>query len=322
MKKSHVTDVGEKVCVASTPDKCRAIFNGEPAPHFRSLKEGREFYENALAEQNADSMQNKTQRKSRTNTDDNSRKLSKASDRLPTPTELGFPDRGIEPSDVGDSSLWYGGWNPKKTRQMRDDEQDELLSHLPQKQRDAIYFYTDDISESYMELLAYMRKDAMFNPNSDPARTKILDETISHLNEAITENSSGEERILYRGVSGNFAETCGKLPIGSQLSMPGFTSTSARSKATIYFMDSGEVEIGKDVVQRETKSIAKEAASVCFEMKTNKGMYLAGIECEQLLPSDTNWVVVGKRLSKINGYDDSTIFIQLIDADLLEDYQN
>lgn len=104
--------------------------------------------------------------------------------------------------------------------------------------------------------------------------------------------------------------------------MPGFTSTSARSKATIYFMDSGEVEIGKDVVQRETKSIAKEAASVCFEMKTNKGMYLAGIECEQLLPSDTNWVVVGKRLSKINGYDDSTIFIQLIDADLLEDYQN
>lgn len=63
MKKSHVTDEGEKVCIAPTPDKCRAIFNGEPAPHFPSMKTAREFYLNHLAEQNSDSMSNKTMRK-------------------------------------------------------------------------------------------------------------------------------------------------------------------------------------------------------------------------------------------------------------------
>lgn len=64
MRRWHVTDKGELPCDAKTPESCPVKFNGEPAPHFKSMKEGREFFLAHLESENPNSMKDKTQRKS------------------------------------------------------------------------------------------------------------------------------------------------------------------------------------------------------------------------------------------------------------------
>lgn len=316
MKRSHVTDEGEKVCVASTPDKCRAIFNGEPAPHFRSMKEGQEFYLTYLETENSNSMKNKTQRKLW-----NSEKLSTFSHRLPTSNELGFPDRAIEPSEK-DPNLWWGGNLQKDASSLDGDafaiqHQNETIANLPPNQRSALAFYMSYDFDNYRDILDYVRGFKRFEKEDK----EYFDDVVKNIDVALAENNTGEERILYRGVAGNFAEDCLKLPVGSKIAMPGFTSTSPSQTAASIFTDTTFLSQNIPTDVKFNGKSSTTTAGIYFEMKTDKGMYLAGAEHEHLLPRDTNWIVVGKRLTKIDGMKQDSVFIQLIDADLFETEQ-
>lgn len=328
MKKSHVTDEGEKVCVAETRESCTAKLNGEPSPHFKSMKEGREFFVAHLAAENPDSMQNKTQRKSRGA--GSIRKTSGRRRKLPTATELGFSsDHSVDWTYDVDERFIIRGSKAFIGYELR---KEEILEKLTQEQRDAVELYMAD--DNYAELNDYLRASSFEKQKMGPktcARLKKLSESLS---EILEQNSNGLDKVVFRGVKGNFAQQIGRLPVGSKLKMSGFTSTSSSPGfARDMFTDLQDFRV-EDLSDVENTDLEESfpdmnsdgapsvSAYVQFEMRTKSGMFLSGQEVEHLLPQDTKWVVVGKRFARpdvLRKGSPSSLMIQVVEESLLED---
>lgn len=239
-----------------------------------------------------------------------------SSENFPSPEELGL---STSLRESWEKQLFDG----KKNTIDRKNKIQEILAALPVEQRDAIETYIG--KEEYRRINGWLRGEPQYDLYLSESQLRRKLKTIVHnLDKTIAENSDNEDKIVYRGIAGEFANRAVSAPIGSQLSMPGFTSTSNSKMIASMFADShrftpNDVTEFSDLLSQH-QSIPS-GATVVFEMKTNKGMHLSGLEEETLLPRNTKWRVVGKRIVEMEAEGMSegfVFFIQLADEDLLK----
>lgn len=291
MKKSHITDKGEMPCNAKTPESCPVKFNGEPAPHFKSMKEGREFFLSYLESKNQNAIQEKTLRKSSASDDrfsphsmkpavttskkrsmeeiraeldrrKASAKLSKTfenvedsktsvslgkdkvpktvknsgkrganlssnksfaakvgsrenSQKLPSPAELGFSTAHFQEwEDCQDNRFVPASFLKGQAGYQK------FLSQLSEEQAIALNAYTGEdhfrFTNSFWRASQTERKELVAQHPQEVERAILIER---YLSQAIRDNSDGTDKIVYRGVTGDFARQAALTPVGSTMKL-------------------------------------------------------------------------------------------------------
>lgn len=251
--------------------------------------------------------------------------------KLPSPAELGFSTAHFQEwEDCQDNRFVPASFLKGQAGYQK------FLSQLSEEQAIALNAYTGEdhfrFTNSFWRASQTERKELVAQHPQEVERAILIER---YLSQAIRDNSNGTDKIVYRGVTGDFARQAALTPIGATMKFASFTSVSSELGTTIDFVDSQEFRRDaelSDVANAmmpelenhsgEREDDTKITASVQFEMRTEKGMFLSGEESEHILPLNTNWVVVGKRLANIGGTvgdkTERSLFVQLIDADLLE----
>lgn len=137
MTKMHISDKGEMPCAAKTPESCPVKRDGEPAPHFRTKTEAREFLAKEAAGENPDNLSAKTQRKSSapvaktSDNADSSDTVKKASVKATAAPKFPAGTKWNKPPSVGDLAIegYTTAWiHSAIARDVAEPE--KILSHL------------------------------------------------------------------------------------------------------------------------------------------------------------------------------------------------
>lgn len=144
--------------------------------------------------------------------------------------------------------------------------------------------------------------------------------SIAVLDKMIEQRSKDNEvKSVYRGIEYNqelVAELL-RAETGSAVQFAAYTSTSTTKETAREFAQAHKANIENVGLK------VGDNYQVIIEMRSRKGMEIAGIEQEVLMPRNTTWRVAGQRLAltKDSSPQVNTYVIQLVDEDYLDELE-
>lgn len=139
----------------------------------------------------------------------------------------------------------------------------------------------------------------------------------------LTSGSSDEVRSVYRGFEGaQVMHSIASAEPGSVLEFPSYTSTSTSPSVALMF---SQFETGYPEEDYVSESIRDELQyRVIVEMRSRKGYHYAGSEREVIMPRNTRWRVIGKKVHDGDSDFDElkkVIVVQVADEDYLDELE-